>query len=968
MVFPQAAGDQPLNGLDFLSGGGEMGALIRNYDWAGHPLGPPDRWPRSLKTAVSLILSSQHPMWIGWGREMSFLYDDAYLHVLGLAKHPWALGRPASEVWAEIWDVCGPLAEKVFREGQASFVDDVRLFMSRGDFLEETYYSFSYSPIRDEAGRVGGLFCPSNDVTPKVIGARRLRTLSELATQALVEKSTQAACASAAATLSKNPDDVPFALLYLVEPGGAHARLEQCVGVKPGGPLSPAVVEIAAEASPRVMWPAAAVLESGVPRRAPLEEYAGLARGAADQPVSEAILLPVSAGGQESPAGVFIAGVNPTRKLEADYQTFFELVAGHIGTAIQSARAAEDTKKRADMLAEIDRAKTVFFSNVSHEFRTPLTLLLSPLEEIIAKPEGGLPPQHRQMLEVAHRNAMRLQKLVNTLLDFSRIEAGRAQACYEAVDLAALTADLASTFRSACEKAGLELIIDCPPGGEPVYVDRDMWEKIVLNLVSNAFKYTLAGSIRVSLHSADGRAVLSVEDTGTGIPETELPRIFERFHRVENARGRTQEGTGIGLALVQELTRLHGGSVKVRSVPGQGSAFSVEIPMGKAHLPADRIGGARTLAPASVGAGAYVQEALRWLPDAPRANGDSGVLLSMDAGGAGRGYEGSRARILLADDNADMREYIRRLLGQDYDVICAADGLAALAAARERAPDLVLTDVMMPGLDGFALLGELRASQATRETPVIMLSARAGEEARIEGLEAGADDYITKPFSAKELTARVEGLLKLHKARREGREEVERYARRLQTALSAARMAAWEWDLRSGRVIYSANAREVTGQLADEPMAPAWANIHPEDAPKLRAITDKALARRGDYVAEVRWIRPDTGEERWVRIHGSVAPGAAGDPESVTGVILDITDRKQAEEEIRTNMDELTRFNRVAVGRELRIIELKSEVNDLCRRLGYPVRYPLAFEEEANVSEVSGMALSEKEPNGGPAK
>src|SRR5579872_2096816 len=229
---------------DFFSGGGEMGERFRAFDWSRTPLGALDGWPQSLKTSVSLILSSRHPMWIGWGPEMTFLYNDAYLHVLGLAKHPWALGRPAAEVWAEIWDVCGPLAEKVFREGQASFVDDVRLFMSRGDFLEETYYSFSYSPIRDESGKVQGLFCPSTDVTPKVFNARRLRTLSELSSNALIEKTIEAACSTVAATLTKNSDDMPFALLYLVDSEATHAVLKETVRISQADLLAPQSVSL----------------------------------------------------------------------------------------------------------------------------------------------------------------------------------------------------------------------------------------------------------------------------------------------------------------------------------------------------------------------------------------------------------------------------------------------------------------------------------------------------------------------------------------------------------------------------------------------------------------------------------------------------------------------------------------------------------------------------------------------------
>ncbi len=244
--------------------------------------------------------------------------------------------------------------------------------------------------------------------------------------------------------------------------------------------------------------------------------------------------------------------------------------------------------------------------------------MLGPAEDALAEVDEPLPARQRERIEIVHRNAMRLIKLVNTLLDFSRIEAGRVQAVYEPTDLAALTTDLASVFRSAVERAGMQLVVDCPAWPEPAYVDRDMWEKIVLNLLSNAFKYTMSGQITVALHADQDVFKLRVADTGIGIPADELPHLFERFHRVEGAHGRTHEGSGIGLALVQELTRLHGGRVDVESVFGEGTAFSITIPSGRAHLPADRIGGTRTLASTAMGATPYVEEALRWLPEEGR--------------------------------------------------------------------------------------------------------------------------------------------------------------------------------------------------------------------------------------------------------------------------------------------------------------------------------------------------------------
>ncbi|MGH2411408.1 MAG: ATP-binding response regulator, partial [Chloroflexota bacterium] len=384
----------------------------------------------------------------------------------------------------------------------------------------------------------------------------------------------------------------------------------------------------------------------------------------------------------------------------------------------------------------------------SHEFRTPLTLALGPIADVLAGAGDILSAPDRARLEIAHRNHLRLLKLVNTLLDFARIEAGRADAAYEPTDLAALTAYLASVFRSAVEGANLRLIVDCPPLPDPVYVDRDMWEKIVLNLLSNALKFTFEGSISVALRRQGDQVELIVGDTGTGIPAEELPHLFERFHRVFGARARTHEGTGIGLALVQELARLHGGAVRAVSAIDVGTTFTVTLPTGTAHLPAERVRAPRAASPANQRAAPYVEEALRWLPGVETEDQLIGAeVAAIPARGpdvAGDGDPGS-TRILIADDNADMREYLSRLLGGRHAIRTVADGGAALTAARDWAPDLILSDVMMPGLDGVALLRALRADPRTRAVPVILLSARAGQEAAVEGINAGADDYLVKP-------------------------------------------------------------------------------------------------------------------------------------------------------------------------------------------------------------------------------
>ena len=727
---------------DFLAGGGEMGERLRRFDWQRTELGPASSWPGSLRSAISIVLGSRYPMFVWWGKGLIKFYNDAYIPVLG-ARHPDALGREARKVWSEIWDVLGPQTEIVLRSGEATWNDRQLLVMERNGYTEETYFSWSYSPVREESGAVNGVFCACTEDTERVLGERRLRTLSDLGAGTPEEAGVQAACDAAARQIGGNPHDIPFAAVYLLENATANARLAAGVRIEEHGDiLAPEL----ALASP--LWPLAQAAATGEAQIVQgLSRLKHIASAPWPEPVEQAIVLPLPAAERGASAGFFIAGISARRRLDPAYRGFLDLVAGHIAKTLTGARAYELEKRRAESLAEIDRAKTAFFSNVSHEFRTPLTLMLGPVGDLLARPDT----RNREELELVRRNGLRLQKLVNTLLDFSRIEAGRAQASYVPTDVAALTADLASSFRSAVEKAGLKLVVDCPRLARPAYVDHDMWEKIVLNLLSNAFKFTFEGEISIALRQKGNRFELAVRDTGTGIPAAELPHIFERFRRVAGAKSRTHEGTGIGLALVQELVKLHGGEVSVDSVEGRGSMFRVSIPAGKAHLPAERIGALRTLAPTALGAESFVQEAMRWLPGEAAALPDP---------------EGRRERIVWADDNADMREYVRRLLSGRYEVEAVADGEAALAAVHARRPDLVLTDVMMPKLDGLGLIRALRADPQMHTIPTIALSARAGEEGQIEGRDAGADDYIVKPFSARDLLARVSACLEMARIRR----------------------------------------------------------------------------------------------------------------------------------------------------------------------------------------------------------
>jgi signal transduction histidine kinase len=785
-------------------GASELARRMRELDWARTPIGPVEGWPQSLRTAVSICLESRFPLLIWWGPRYVKLYNDAYSSILG-NKHPAALGSPGREVWPEIWPTIGPMLDGVIHRGQATWSDDLLLLVVRRDFPEECYFTFTYSPIRDQSGGVGGVFCAVIETTGRVIGERRLATLRELATRTAEAKSVGDAALAVVQALAQNPADLPFALLYLLDDAHTVAHLASGARLEVPQPDTINLSSAAADDWAIDPWRVGRVCQTG--RLEVVEipsEHAWpaspLSPDVEARTVRHAIALPITRSGQTELAAVMVCGISPHLLLDDDYRGFLDLVAGQTGTALANARAAEEERRRIESLAELDRAKTLFFSNVSHEFRTPLTLALGPVTDALEDQDHPLAAEQRDRLEIVQRNHWRLLKLVNTLLEFARIEAGRSRPAFEPTDLAAYTAGLASVFRSAIERAGLRFSVDCPPQDQPVYVDRSMWEKIVLNLLSNALKFTFTGEVRVSLAKLDETVVLEVRDTGVGIPPSEMPHLFERFHRVAATRARTQEGSGIGLALVSELVRLHGGSISATSTVGEGTTFSVCLPIGAAHLQADGNQIAPSVASTALGAEPFVAEALRWLPDdmpaavPPDTEMDSTNSTLADPAVAGLPATGPppspagvrRARILVADDNADMRAYLRRLLAHEFVVDAVPDGEAALAALRAHRPDLILADVMMPILDGFGLLRQIRASPDTETIPFVLLSARAGEEARVEGLRAGADDYLIKPFTSRELLARISARIDLTRVRAESEREI----RRLMTHEQAARNEA----------------------------------------------------------------------------------------------------------------------------------------------------------------------------------
>ncbi|NIE68989.1 ATP-binding protein [Burkholderia sp. Ax-1719] len=905
-----------------------MAELVSAFDWSATPLGAYDSWPHSLKSVVRLMLASRYAMWMAWGPDLTFLCNDAYRPTLG-AKQQF-IGLPSRDVWTEVWTEAGSRIQHVLATGEATWDVSLLLFLERNGFKEETYHTFSYGPVHGDSGAVEGMLCVVTEDTRRILSERRLASVARLSGAARSAQSVSAACDEIVAALEGNRHDLPFVSLYLLgaeggvarkvassHPDAAHLAVDVPLHGLQADPLATAFAEAARTGAPFDAYRLDGVLP---------------APSVWPEPTTRAAIVPLMrAGAASTPGeciGFLVAGVSPRLVFDDDYRRFIDLVAAQASSIVEGARAAETERQRVEQLAALDRAKTTFFSNVSHELRTPLMLMLSPLDDLVAADRD---PARLSLLRLARRSGHRLLRLVNSLLDFARIEAGRIDVCYEPTDLARLTQDVASTFRSAIERGGLAFRVQCRMD-EPVYVDRQMWEKIVLNLLSNAFKFTLNGRIAVSLARHGAHAQLSVKDSGTGIPEQAMPRLFERFHRVEGTHGRTQEGSGIGLALVHELVKLHGGTIEAWSAPGQGSRFTVSLPLGSAHLDAAHLRQGATRNGGMQVAAAFAAEAAGWLGTGRAAQAQSLVLpaekaatsetdgLRMEpaAGALAAGLRDQRfastfgARVLLVDDNADMRAYVGTLLASAYQVELAADGVQALDAARRNRPDLIVSDVMMPRLDGFGLLADVRGDPALRNVPVILLSARAGEEARLEGLDAGADDYLVKPFSARELAARVGALLERTQIRRANEQLLE-------LALSSIQDQFFLLDQAARLTLVNPRFLELAGMTPAQALGQRFVDVCPESAANgFAAALSEALAAREARQFETRC----TATGRWFDTR--IYPAAEG----AAVLMTDVTERKHAQEAIRLRTAQFeTLMNEAPLGvylvdRDLRIREV----------------------------------------------
>ena len=693
MTASQLLRQRPDASLDFLVGGGELGADMRRKDWAATPLGDAGQWPQSLRTSVSICLNSRMPVLVWWGRDLLMLYNDAYRQLIG-AKHPASLGQPGRECWPEIWHVIGPMLDAVLSRGESTFSEDLMLPLERKGFPEECYFTFSYSPIRDEAGGVGGVFCSVVETTSQVVAARRTRVLRRLAEIASVGRTEADALAMSMETLREAAADVPWALYQALGDGGP---LPVSVGLE--RPEVDALASVLSGAADRMR------------RSRGAEE---LPSPTGDGAGSRGWVLPIGKSGSGL-SGLLVLGRSPMLPFDESYRTFVELVAAAFASSLETARAFEEEKLRTESLVALDRAKDEFMAMLGHELRNPL----SPMQTALELMELRAPDLLERERGILERQVRHLARLVDDLLDVSRIARGKVELKREVVELSSVVAAAVEQVSPMLEERGHYLRLSVHRTGLRVLADPARLAQVFFNLLHNAAKYTdPGGHLTVVARREGGEVALSVRDDGVGIAPALQPRIFETFFQGRQDRDRAKGGLGLGLALVKSLSELHGGRVEVESPGlGKGTIFTVRLPVAIETTP----------------------------PEGPFPQQD-----------AARAASGKGLRILVVDDNVDAAESIAEvleLLGNRVRV--AHDGLEALRLARESVPDLALLDIGLPVIDGFELAQRLRA-----EHPSLRLVAVSGygqDADREAAFRAGFSRHLVKPVSLQEIESVIAG-------------------------------------------------------------------------------------------------------------------------------------------------------------------------------------------------------------------
>ncbi len=844
-VPPGGAGSTELQlWLEWLSVQGEMGRRVTTFDWDATPLGPIEEWSMPLRDAVTLCLGSLLPMSVQWGQELTVIYNDACRDLYGELRFATALGRATLEVWPETVDHVRDHTLATIRDGVPYFAVDQLFPLNRTVPLEECYFTTSSAPIIDD-GVPGGVFSAFIETTAEVLAARRLRTLAALGSDLNESASAPEVAQAVMDVLSTNPRDHVAGALYSADDDEHGPHLTTFGAVE----MSAAQAALVADC-----------LASGEVRVEPIDGGGGW----------HAYPLRDPEGGRIT--HVLLLGQPTTLPADHLLKAYYAVAADAVSVALLNHGELVAQRRRVTEMAALDRAKSAFFAGVSHELRTPLALISAPVQDVLER-DAGLSEATRKALALVQSNVSRLTRMVEAMLDFSRMEAGRLVPHVEQVDVAGQTRALAAEFAPAFARAGLDFVVDVPDLSTSPLLDRDFLERIISNLLSNALKFTPHGQVTLQLaEDDDDHYAVIVTDTGIGVALEDLDRIFARFERLPPQPGaRSSSGAGIGLAMVRQLTRLLDGEVTVESAVGRGTTFTVRLPF----QPSRPMGVAgQSVTPRRVTS--FLAEIDSWMePEGVRpARTHSPV-----------------ARLVVAEDDPELARFLADCLSDDYEVVLVRDGAAALDQLRLGDVDLLLTDLAMPGMDGLELIRQIRADVGIREVPIVMLSASG--DASASGLSFGADDFVTKPFTVNDLRDRLAANL----------------ARARERSADAAWRRAVMYSLRDPLVIFDRHGRVVElnqaftdlfgWSMADGPFTPPypWWPTAEEDPEALEEFQQRiqGALRSEDVEAEMVMYTVDR-RPVWVHSSGTSVEQPRTGLSARIRVLRDITRDKQAQD------------------------------------------------------------------------
>ncbi|KAI8619659.1 hypothetical protein BC830DRAFT_1103147 [Chytriomyces sp. MP71] len=802
--------------------GGIMGDLVRNHDWSltAPELGPFQAWPSSLKTAASIVLSSKIQALLLWGPDLRIMaYSDNCIptfaakvcifflspissrpliiitsRVLLRLQHPSMLGGSYKVVFREVWPFIQDRVLKTKNEGVTVYVEDRLYKLFRRGFLESCFFTVTTTPVLAESGHFEGVITWSIETTTKSLSNRRVSFLRDLGIAMIGAPNRKGLWDEFDRFVKERNEDLAFAVTYLKREDGTLARSEASIGT--GSYAFPDTLDPAdTNGDPsfissriRESWNNRKVIEI-VPPEASSEHKNGVV-----------LVIPITTNNDETPA-LLVVGTNSSLAFDQAYTEFVQMIQHEVSMAYVNIKSLETAKAQAQALMELDKAKTSFFMSMSHELRTPLGLIIGPVEDCLIDPDFALTENQSMQLELVRKNSVRLLKLVNSLLDIGRLNSGCMKAVFRPIDVSEKTGQYFSMFQSAIEKAGLKYLTEIE-NVDPnvVFLDEEMWQKIIFNLLGNAIKFTLKGHIKGALRLCPDKKFIefSVEDTGVGIPDNQIAKVFDQFQRVEYTGGRSFGGSGIGLALVNDLVKFHGGSISLQSTVNVGTTFTVRIPVGKQHLPQDQVGfraaSEETLTRPNQhtikNMNAYLEEAMGFVHSENADNiGNGGASPCHPKSGKRKSIILSAVRddsnaIFLVDDNADMRKYLGRILSRYWSIVeTFENGKLALEAMKRVLPSLVVSDVLMPIMDGLTMIKEMKSRERLSRIPVILMSgAASGEPHKLSGFENGADEFLVttqnysqqalsattfkeKPVNSRELVVKIKLLLEKHAIR-----------------------------------------------------------------------------------------------------------------------------------------------------------------------------------------------------------